>query len=213
MSTKVEDTASSPRIYARIGLVTVWAAAVLAAMAGLWAYKLTPGAAAEMRERWPADSRLAVGLDRPTLVMFAHPRCPCTRASLGELRAILSRFAGQMVTYVVFMQPRDSSADWSRTDTWATASSLAGVRVVTDIDGREAQLFGATTSGHVVLYDAERRLLFSGGITAARGHEGDSPQRARLAGLLERETTGKSIDPHLGGPGAVYGCPLGEKQP
>jgi hypothetical protein len=211
--------ALAPITGARLALVAMWAAAVLAALGALTVYKLEPGRPAELRERWPAGSSLTASAGRPTLVMFAHPRCPCTRASLAELRALLSRFSRHMTTHVIFMRPSGSAADWSRTDTWATASSLAGVRVAADVDGREAALFGATTSGHVVFYDTSGRLLFSGGITPARGHQGDSPQLDQLRRLIERETAvaaaagaAPSAPPHER-PGAVYGCPLGEETP
>jgi hypothetical protein len=46
--------------------------------------------------------------------------------------------------------------------------------VLADPDGREAQRLGAVTSGHVLLYDRAGQLLFTGGITGARGHEGDN---------------------------------------
>lgn len=205
----------------QMALVAVWMAVVLAALGGLWVYKLQPGRSAELRERWPADSGLTASSDRPTLVMFAHPRCPCTRASLAELRVVLSRFAGRIATYVVFMRPSGSSSDWSQTDTWAAASSLAGVRLAVDTDGREAQRFGATTSGHLVLHDSGGRLLFSGGITVARGHEGANPELDRLIRLLERETAGApavasaaaSAAPAPERPGPVYGCPLEEDPP
>src|SRR4029078_12925735 len=39
---------------------------------------------------------------------------------------------------------------------------------------RVAARLGATTSGHVLVYGADGALLFSGGITSARAHEGDS---------------------------------------
>ncbi len=208
----IEELSSSGRL--RIALVGLWGAALLVALVGLWVYKLRAGDGGEVRERWPAASTLAAGADRPTLVMFAHPRCPCTRASLGELRGLLSRFAGRMTTHVVFMRPAGSSASWSHTDTWATASALVGVRVATDIDGREAKLFGAATSGHVVLYDAQGRLLYGGGITPARGHQGSSPQLDRLSRLLERETAGaadvSAAPAPLGRPGPVFGCALRE---
>ena len=117
----IEELSSSGRL--RIALVGLWGAALLVALVGLWVYKLRAGDGGEVRERWPAASTLAAGADRPTLDMFAHPRCPCTRASLGELRGLLSRFAGRMTTHVVFMRPAGSSASWSHTDTWATASA------------------------------------------------------------------------------------------
>jgi len=227
----------------RVALVALWIAVVIGALAGLWVYKLRPGTRGELRPSWPAGSSLPASADRPTLIMFAHPRCVCTRASLAELRAVQSRFAGRIATYVVFMHPAGSAADWSHTDTWDTASSLAGVRVLTDTDGHEAERFGATTSGHVVLYDRSGRLLYSGGITPGRGHEGDSPQLDQLMRLIERETAGAApggtpapttpttptastavpalpaaTAPTAAGhqlerPGPVFGCPLREEQP
>ena len=44
------------------------------------------------------------------------------------------------------------------------------------------------TSGQVVVYDAKGALLFSGGITAARGHMGDNAGRDRITALLRGDT-------------------------
>ena len=54
------------------------------------------------------------------------------------------------------------------------AAAIPGVRVLADGDGAAAAVFGAATSGHVLFYDAAGALRFSGGITAARGHQGPS---------------------------------------
>ena len=48
------------------------------------------------------------------------------------------------------------------------------MRVVNDVEGVEARRFGAQTSGTTSLYSPDGRLLFSGGITSSRGHEGDN---------------------------------------
>ena len=55
-----------------------------------------------------------------------------------------------------------------------------------DDDGAEARRFGAETSGQTLLYDEHGALLFSGGITGARGHAGDNAGRASLVALLNR---------------------------
>ncbi len=69
-------------------------------------------------------------------------------------------------------------------------------------DGDEARRFGAATSGHVMLYDAAGRLHFSGGITPARGHEGDSLGRDAVIDLIEAyRSAGRRCSP-------VFGCPL-----
>ena len=67
-----------------------WKWAVLAAAwlgavgTGLWAmfeYETTPGTAAASPVHWPAGSALPVDRDLPTVVIFLHPHCPCSRAS------------------------------------------------------------------------------------------------------------------------------------
>jgi len=140
----------------------------------LWAYENKPGAAASAPSRWPADSALRRSDDAPTLVFVAHPQCTCTRASLDELEEILARAKSHPKTYVLFLKPSTTDASWEQTDLWQTASRLPGVTVIRDEEGREAARFGAATSGQTFLYDARGALLFSGGITGARGHFGDN---------------------------------------
>jgi hypothetical protein len=103
------------------------------------------------------------------LVLFAHPECPCTRASLAELARLLARFEDRLTADVVFLRPSDVGAAWDGSDLWRTASAMPGVTAVRDDDGVEAVRFRATTSGAAVLYDARGRLLFRGGLTSARG--------------------------------------------
>jgi hypothetical protein len=75
------------------------------------------------------------------------------------------------------------------------------VTAVRDDDGVEAARFRATTSGTAALYDARGRLLFTGGLTSARGHEGDSAGLQRIASLLRTGQADRSDAP-------VYGCSL-----
>ena len=49
-----------------------------------------------------------------------------------------------------------------------------------DISGDEARRFGAATSGEALLYSPSGKLLFHGGITPSRGHEGGSVGRDAL---------------------------------
>lgn len=133
--------------------------------------------------------------------MFVHPLCSCTRASLAEMGGIL-REAGDRVTgVVVFIQPPDRDAGWDRGGAWSAAQRLPGIRIRTDIGGREADRFGAATSGQVLLYDTSGHLRFAGGITGSRGHEGDNPGRRRVLSML------KGHSPNPGGHD-VFGCPL-----
>lgn len=180
-----------------------WLVLVLAGSAWLWRHSLTPGAeAGAAPEVWPAG--LERNTAKPTLVMFAHPKCPCTRASVGELAVLMARCQGKVDARVVFYQPKEMPADWVRSDTWQSAAAIPGVTVQADEDGRMAEKFHAGTSGQVVLYGTDGRLLFSGGITEARGHSGDNDGRSALVELIEDGKAKHAVRT------PVFGCSLQE---
>ena len=139
--------------------------------------------------------------ERITLVMIVHPRCPCSRASLAELAQLMARCRDRVSATVVFVRYAGVSNHWVRSGTWQQASAIPGVRVLADTDGEIAHRFGAYTSGQTYLYDAHGRLLFSGGLTGARGHEGDN---AGLSAALAR-LRGHSFSLART---SVFGCPL-----
>jgi len=140
------------------------------------------------------------------LLVFAHPRCPCTRATLAELGKLMTHQQGQVSVTVLFVTPRDPGAGWGPNGLWAAAEAIPGVRARADAGGEEAARFGAATSGQAALYGRDGALRFSGGITGSRGHEGDNPG---LSALTE------ALGP-AGGRGTnapVYGCPLFDPVP
>ncbi|MBT6494877.1 MAG: hypothetical protein HOL01_10030 [Planctomycetaceae bacterium] len=69
-------------------LTVFWLGAVVFGMAWMWKYEATPGEATKSLVHWPVDSGIERSADRPTVVLFAHPRCPCTRASIRELAIV-----------------------------------------------------------------------------------------------------------------------------
>ena len=79
---------------------------------------------------------------------------------------------GTVDARVLFVRPPGVEARWERTELWEQASRIAGVTPLVDDEAEEATRFGVKTSGQVVLFAPDGRLLFSGGITASRGHEG-----------------------------------------
>jgi hypothetical protein len=179
----------------------LWLLAVGAGMAGLWIYAQLPGAAGSAPRVWPADSSLRPEPDRATLVMLVHPHCPCTRASIHELDRLMARTQGRLAAHVLFILPQGVGDDWTQTDLWRSAAAIPEVDVAIDPDGRDSTLFGALTSGQTLLYDAAGRLLFEGGITPARGHEGDNPGADAIVSLLQGGSSGRSRAP-------VFGCSL-----
>jgi hypothetical protein len=179
----------------------LWLLVIGAGISTLRNYESTPGVAAATPDRWPTASRIKPAADHPTLVMTAHPHCPCTRASVGELARLMTQAQGRVTAYVLFVKPPDFSAGWEQTDLWASAAAIPGVTPLRDDDGVEAGLFHAATSGQTALYDAAGNLLFSGGITGARGHAGDNAGRTAIVSLLTDGDAEQRDAP-------VFGCPL-----
>ena len=124
---------------------------------------------------------------KPVVAMFLHPRCPCSRASLKEFSNVVRNLSSDADFRVIFFKPASQNLDWVRCDNlFATASTMKNVTVSIDEDGKEAERFGAETSGFVVAYDAHGSLLFSGGITGARGHEGKNAGEEFLQNMVRR---------------------------
>ncbi len=137
--------------------------------------------------------------------MLVHPKCSCSRASLGELSEIMTRAAGRVTAHILFVKPADMGPEWEQGDLQRRAASIAGVNVVVDGAAREAALFGAKTSGQTLVYDVAGRLLFSGGITAARGHAGDNIGRSNALASVD----GRAVDAQRT---PVFGCALAEDE-
>lgn len=197
----------------------VWLLAVVSVMVRIIDYSNTPARAVAPPPQWPAHTQIPLDANGSTLVLFAHPRCPCTRATLGELERLLASCAGRLSAHVVFIRPVGTADDWAKTGLWREASALPGVSVHLDDAGAEARRFHCETSGQTVLYDRKGRLTFQGGITIARGHSGDNPGRSALLGLLEASSEVSGQTPEIDSERAtqsslascrtpVFGCSL-----
>ena len=86
-------------------LFAAWLAMIAAGQAVIFHYKWEAAATREAEDAWPRESGLVRDSQQPTLVMFVHPHCPCTRASLAELTAILTRCNGKVACRLVFVRP------------------------------------------------------------------------------------------------------------
>jgi hypothetical protein len=180
-------------------VIVLWLLASAAGLGLLWRYKARPGDEGAPPATWPADARIVRDPDSATLVMIAHPRCTCTRASLGELAEVMRRAPGTRA-YVLFVVPA-GTAEWEHGELFAQARAIRGVDVIVDHDGAIASTFGVKVSGHVLVFDAAGVRRFSGGITGSRGHAGDNLGRARVIALL-RGASPDADHSH------VYGCAL-----
>jgi hypothetical protein len=189
------------KIIVTVLLGLAWAGTAVWGGHALLKYENSPGKVGKVASSWPPDSPVRLANDCPTLVMAAHPQCPCTRASVAELAQLMAHVQGKVRAYVLFYTPRESPADWQNTDLRRTAGQIPGVTVISDIDGAEAERLGAETSGHTFLFDPSGRLLFNGGITASRGHAGDNAGESAIVSLINEHTTSRSET-------FVFGCSL-----
>ena len=168
-------------------------AATVAGFAALMAFDESPGTAAGAPVQWPANTRLASRPGRPLLLVFIHPLCSCTGATVAELATLWNLPEGVRMPETVFVavEPSDASdgghGDYpvsSRASWFGKVSALPGTKVVRDAGGVEARRFHAGTSGYVLLYGSNGALLFQGGVTGSRGHEGDNLGLSQLRTAL-----------------------------
>jgi hypothetical protein len=162
-----------------------WLGAVATGFSILIVYANTPGESLPVNSVWPMKSKLARTEKTWALVLFVHPKCSCSVASLGELTRLQTHFINKVKTYVVFSKSKDRSTEWAHDKLWLMAETIPGVEIFLDEDGSEADLFTASTSGQTFLYNLKGELLFHGGITPARGHMGDSVGRDAILELVE----------------------------
>jgi len=179
----------------------LWVALAGGGMAALWAYSNHPGMASTAAKCWPHDSVVIPTAGRATLVMFVHPYCPCSRASIGELALLVRHCREKVSVHVLFLRSAGEGDGWEKTDLWNSANAIPEVRVSVDVGGAEARRFGVSTSGAVVLYGSDGTLLFEGGITGARGHFGDNVGRDSVTALLNGSVSGPLHS-------FVFGCDL-----
>ena len=117
---------------------------------------------------------------------------------------MLAQASGKGNTYALFLKPEGTNSEWLETGLWKDANALRGLRVMPDEGGKEARLFGVSTSGQCLLYDKDGKLQYDGGITSARGHSGDNVGRRSLTALLNGEAVSSAEMATV----RVFGCSL-----
>lgn len=180
--------------------ILVWLALIAGGYAWLLRYSFASGRTSVAPRAIPADLGLPPHPAQPQILLALHPRCPCSRATVNELAKILSRVpSASDVTVLMYKPPNEP-------DSWLEGALLVACRrmhcqVRPDPGGRLAASLGSLTSGSVVLYDANGKLRYQGGITSSRGHEGDNAGERAIIEILQGRR-----DSHRSMP--VFGCPI-----
>jgi hypothetical protein len=183
--------------------LAVWFGGLLATFYLVWRYKMSPGPLAEAPETWPEASAVRWSPDVANIVMFAHPQCPCTRASLVELARLADEVRARAKVHVVIIHPDDTPIDFIEGEIANRTAALPNADVIIDHGGKEAERFGAVVSGSTVVYSRDGKLVFRGGLTTARGHEGRGPAHDRILAAI----VAAPVDRH---DAPTFGCSLRE---
>lgn len=167
----------------------------------LWSYENKAARSKKATLRIPASHSITLDARRPTVVVFAHPHCPCSRASLVQLERIFGTFENKLSARIYFYKPKGQTDEWLKTELWRMALRFPNTAITPDHEGYEAKRFGATTSGEVFVYSPDGAMLFHGGLTASRGHEGDSVGTRSLEQIVHQGYS-EVVE------AAVFGCSL-----
>jgi hypothetical protein len=176
----------------------VWTALVTAGLAGLTRYAMTPGAPPRSTRDWPSGVAFHPTDRELTLVITIHAQCPCSRATIAELAKLLTRHREQIGVCALLVQ-FDSNQEYAD-----ALRRLPAVTVIQDNAGAVSEQFGSQTSGQTFAFDRAGHLLFSGGITASRGHEGDNAGTDVIEAILSGHSTNARSTP-------VFGCALTDR--
>lgn len=183
----------------------LWLVAVCAGMFAFWDYSFTQGEASATPVEFPRGSLVTRIDGQPCLIMFVHPMCGCTNASVKQICRLLQdiRSTGHSVPHLTFVvrQPSRTEPAWCSTSVLQLCGSIPGASVIQDYDGHESRRFGVTTSGTCCLFNRNGQRTFVGGITIARGHEGPAPGASQLKTAI---TDQRVIDEGF----PVFGCAL-----
>ena len=86
-------------------VATLWVTTCVGGLAALAWYQATPGTAAPAAD-WPAHSRVARAASADTLVLFVHPKCPCSRATIENLAVLMAHCPpGHLRAVVLLVRP------------------------------------------------------------------------------------------------------------
>lgn len=195
-----------PKPSHRVAAVFLWATAVAAGFALHLDYARTPGDTGNPPDAWPDHVAVERRAGAHTLLVALHPRCPCSRATIDGLRCVDAAAGTSAEIIFLVSEPEEPSAEWvADRASLRLSEGFSGARVVRDPGGELSARFGLRTSGHVLAFDADGRLWFSGGVTPLRGERGPCVGRDRLiAGI----TSHRDTPAVTAGESPVFGCPL-----
>lgn len=184
-------------------IALVWAAAVAVGVCLHAGAESSPSDGGGGPHVLPPIAALKTPPGVPLIAMALHPRCPCSPASVDELEALAGRSFQPVTVVVLVSTPAQDSEEWDEAFD-RISGKLSSMRVIKDRAGAIAASLGMHASGATLIYDSAGRLVFSGGLTLARGMAGANPaaiEAMKRAGCSEAALP---VDTHS----PVFGCRL-----
>lgn len=182
-----------------------WVCSILLSYGYIIYYHQVEGSSDRSARDWPLNANLSLDSQKPTMVLAVHPKCPCTVATCRELARLLLRAHRPVKIYALVFtpSPNPDGEEWFNSPTMSDLKRVPLLEMIKDENGELAQSFGMSTSGDIRLYSSNRHLLFAGGITASRAHEGECAATDKLFSRIRGESSQYFEYP-------VFGCPITE---
>ena len=187
-------------------LAVTWAGLIFLGAWAMTRYESTPGPARPAPAVWPRETSLVLKRDAATMLVFLHPRCSCSEATLTELERLLIWGHGRVRALAIFVMPEKPGEAWTDSSILRHASAIPNLEIIRDPGGLEAHHFGALTSGFTEVFASSGALQFAGGITPARGQTGDSKGAQAIRDAISQGT-------RAGRKSRVFGCLLENPAP
>lgn len=174
------------------GLVLLWLLALLSIIGALfwyndWVYQLPTPVPENYK---PVTTGTVITLNklaelpdnRPVLLHFFNPNCPCSRFNKNHFRSLVQQF-GQKVNFVVVVMS-------AKTYSVQEIQDKIGLDIPVLFDPSIARSCGVYSTPQAVLLDAQHRLYFRGNYNRSRycTDEKTSYAKIALAGLLRNES-------------------------
>jgi hypothetical protein len=117
-----------------------------------------------------------VSAEKPTLLHFFNPECPCSRFNLDHVRKLIAKY-GNNINIQVVLQVRDSQYNWQALE----EDEALGVPYLIDYTGEMAKACGVYSTPQAVLLTPESKLYYRGNYNKARYCSNPDSNYAQMA--------------------------------
>ena len=149
-------------------VLAAWGVLIAAGFVVLEVYAAAPGARGRSLPDWPQDCMIPIDGRHPTLLIFLHPLCPCSSASVDELTEIVGRCGDRVKLHAVLLHTISLEKEGASV-VERSLVDVPGMTIWPDEKGALARGFGVLTSVALLPHTIPQAILtFSGGITASR---------------------------------------------